>query len=88
MALTVSSVVVMPILAVAKRRLGAKLASRATSGEGGQNMLCAYLAAAVLVGLLANAALGWWWLDPVIGLAVAVQAVREGREAWRGDDCC
>lgn len=88
MALTVSSVVVMPILAVAKRRLGAKLASRATAGEGGQNMLCAYLAGAVLVGLFANATLGWWWLDPVIGLAVAVQAAREGREAWRGEDCC
>lgn len=88
MALTLSSLVVMPILAVAKRRLGARLDSRATAGEGGQNMLCAYLAGAVLVGLAANALLGWWWLDPVIGLAIAAQAVREGREAWRGEPCC
>ena len=88
MALTLTSLVVMPVLAVAKKRLGAKLESRATAGEGGQNMLCAYLAAAVLVGLVGNALFGWWWLDPLIALAIAVQAIREGREAWRGEDCC
>lgn len=88
MALTLVSLVVMPVLAVAKKRLGAKLESRATAGEGGQNMLCAYLAAAVLAGLAANALFGWWWLDPFIGFAIAVQAVREGREAWRGEECC
>jgi hypothetical protein len=49
---------------------------------------CAYLAGAVLIGLAANAWLGWWWLDPLIGLAVAAIAVREGLEAWRGEDCC
>ena len=88
MALTLGSLVVMPVLAIAKKRLGAKLESRATAGEGGQNMLCAYLAAAVLAGLGANALFGWWWLDPIIGLAIAGQAVREGREAWRGEECC
>ena len=55
----------MPALGVAKRRLGARLDSAATAGEGTQNLLCAYLAAAVLAGLLANTLLGWWWLDPV-----------------------
>lgn len=88
MALTLGSLVVMPVLAIAKRRLGARLTSRATVGEGAQNMLCAYLAGAVLAGLGANALLGWWWLDPVVGLVIASQAIREGREAWRGEECC
>ncbi len=87
-ALTVSSVVIMPVLGRAKHRLGARLGSAATAGEGTQNLLCAYLAAAVLVGLVANATLGAWWLDPIIALAVAAVAVKEGREAWRGEDCC
>jgi len=87
-ALTVSSVVIMPVLGRAKHRLGVRLGSAATAGEGTQNLLCAYLAAAVLVGLVANATLGAWWLDPIIALAVAAVAVKEGREAWRGEDCC
>ena len=85
--LTFSSLVLMPALGIAKQRLGSRLGSAATAGEGAQNLLCAYLAAAVLTGLVANALLGWWWLDPVAGLAVAVLAVREGREAWRGETC-
>jgi divalent metal cation (Fe/Co/Zn/Cd) transporter len=88
MVLTASSIVVMPVLGVAKRRLGARLKSLATSGEGGQNLLCAYLAAAVLAGLAANALFGWWWLDPIVGLVVAGLAIHEGRKAWRGEDCC
>lgn len=88
MALTLSSLMVMPALAIAKKRLGARLDSRATAGEGGQNMLCAYLAGAVLIGLGANALFGWWWLDAVVAIGIAVQALREGREAWRGEDCC
>jgi divalent metal cation (Fe/Co/Zn/Cd) transporter len=88
MALTAVSLVAMPLLGVAKRRLGVRLGSAATAGEGGQNLLCAYLAAAVLVGLAGNALFGWWWLDPAIGLLIAGQAVREGRDAWRGKDCC
>jgi divalent metal cation (Fe/Co/Zn/Cd) transporter len=87
-ALTASSLVLMPALGVLKHRLGARLGSRATAGEGTQNLLCAYLAAAVLVGLAANAVLGWWWLDPVVGLLIAAVAIREGREVWRGGDCC
>jgi divalent metal cation (Fe/Co/Zn/Cd) transporter len=77
-----------PVLGVAKHRLEARLDSGATAGEGTQNLLCAYLAGAVLVGLATNALFGWWWLDPLIGLAVAAVAVKEGLESWRGEDCC
>jgi divalent metal cation (Fe/Co/Zn/Cd) transporter len=85
--LSVSSIVVMPLLGRAKQRVGERLGSGATAGEGTQNLLCAYMAAGVLVGLAANAAVGWWWLDPVIALAITVIAVREGREAWAGEGC-
>lgn len=85
--LSVSSIVVMPLLGRAKQRIGERLGSGATAGEGSQNLLCAYMAAGVLVGLAANAALGWWWLDPVIALVIAAIAVREGREAWAGEGC-
>lgn len=80
----------MPIIARAKWRLAADLGSRATAHEGSQNMLCAYLAIALLVGLLANAVLGWWWADPLTALVIAGLALNEGREAWRGepDTCC
>ncbi len=81
----------MPLLARAKRRVGHQLGSRAVESEGGQNMVCAYLSVALLIGLGANAAFGWWWADPLAGLVIAAVAVREGREAWRGkmcDDCC
>ncbi|HUY48598.1 MAG TPA: hypothetical protein VMV92_23245 [Streptosporangiaceae bacterium] len=87
-AVTAASVLVMPVLGVVKQRLGARLDSRATAGEGTQNLLCAAQAAAVLAGLAATAALGWWQADPVIALGLAGLAVREGREAWRGEDCC
>src|SRR5256886_16897727 len=86
--LTISSLVLMPALGVAKQRLGARLGSAATAGEGGQNLLCAYLAAAVLAGLIANGLGGWRWGDPLAGLVVAALAVPEGREAWRGESCC
>jgi divalent metal cation (Fe/Co/Zn/Cd) transporter len=88
MALTASSVVGMPLLGIAKRRLADQLGSAATKGEGNQNLLCAYLAAAVLVGLAGNALFGLWWLDPVAALFIAGVAVREGRETWRGEGCC
>ena len=87
-ALTIGSLVVMPVLGKAKHRLGTRLGSAATAAEGTQNLLCAYLAAAVLAGLAANSLLGWWWLDPVVGLVVAAVAIREGREAWRDEKCC
>ena len=86
-ALSASSMVVMPYLGIAKQRLADRLGSAATKGEGRQNMLCAYLAGALLVGLLANALFGAWWLDPVIGLLIAGVAVKEGREAWSGEGC-
>jgi len=85
--LSVSSIVVMPLLGRAKQRIGERLGSGATAGEGAQNLLCAYMAAGVLVGLGANAAFGWWWLDPVIALVISAIAVREGREAWAGEGC-
>ena len=86
--LSIASLIVMPALGVAKRRLGARLDSAATAGEGTQNLLCAYLATAVLAGLLANTLLGWWWLDPAVALGIAGLAAREGIEAWHGEECC
>jgi divalent metal cation (Fe/Co/Zn/Cd) transporter len=85
--LSISSIVVMPLLGRAKQRVGAGLGSGATAGEGTQNLLCAYMAAGVLAGLVANAVLGWWWLDPVIALGIAALAVHEGLEAWAGETC-
>jgi len=78
----------MPLLARAKRKIGHALGSAATVGEGGQNMICAYLSIALLVGLLANATLGWWWADPSAALVIGAVALREGVESWRGDACC
>ena len=83
-----ASLVVMPTLGVLKQRLSVRLGSAATRGEGRQNMLCGYLAGALLVGLLGNALLGAWWLDPAVGLLIAGVAVSEGRAAWRGHICC
>jgi divalent metal cation (Fe/Co/Zn/Cd) transporter len=87
MVLTGTSVVLMPLLGRAKRRLAVRLDSSATAGEGTQNILCAMQAGAVLVGLAANAAVGAWWLDPLIGMFIAFVAIKEGREAWRGRSC-
>jgi divalent metal cation (Fe/Co/Zn/Cd) transporter len=78
----------MPLLARAKRRVGEKLNSSATVKEGAQNMVCAYLSVALLVGLLLNALAGLWWADPAAALVIAAVAVREGRESWRGEGCC
>lgn len=80
--------VTMPLLAWAKARVGDQLGSAATKSEGRQNMLCAYLSVALLVGLGANALLGWWWADPLTALAIAGVALKEGWETWRGDPCC
>jgi divalent metal cation (Fe/Co/Zn/Cd) transporter len=82
------TLVTMPPLAIAKGRIGEKLGSSATKSEGQQNMLCAYLSAALLVGLGANALFGLWWADPVTALVIASLALKEGRESWRGESCC
>lgn len=86
-ALAATSAITMPYLGIAKQRLAERLGSPATKGEGRQNMLCAYLAGALLIGLSANAIFGAWWLDPAVGLLIAAVAVKEGREAWRGEGC-
>ena len=85
--LTALSLVVMPFLSWAERRAGRELGSASAVADSKQTLLCAYLSAAVLIGLLANALLGWAWADSVAALVIAVFAVREGIEAWRGDAC-
>jgi divalent metal cation (Fe/Co/Zn/Cd) transporter len=86
--LSMVTLATMPPLAAAKARVGERLGSAATRSEGRQNLLCAYLSAALLVGLGGNALLGLWWLDPAAALVVAGVAVKEARRAWRGDACC
>ena len=86
--LAIVTLLSMPPLAVAKARIGEKLGSSATKSEGQQNMLCAYLSAALLLGLGANALFGLWWADPLTALVVAGVAVKEGHESWRGESCC
>ena len=86
--LSISSIIVMPLLGNAKHRIGQRLGSRATAGEGTQNLLCAYLAAGVLTSLALNAAFGLWWADPAVALGIAAIALNEGRHTWRGEGCC
>lgn len=78
----------MPLLARAKRTVGRRLDSAATVSEGTQNLLCAYLSVALLVGLGANALAGWWWADPLAALVIAGVALREGVQGWKGDERC
>ncbi len=85
--LSLATLAVCPWLGRAKLRLGERLGSAATAGEGRQNLMCSYLAGGVLVGLLANTLLGFWWLDPAVALAIAALAAHEGRRAWRGESC-
>lgn len=85
--LTAGTAVFEPILGLAKRRIGTRLGSAATAGEGTQNLLCAYLAMAVFAGLAANTLLGVWWLDGVVALGISGWAVAEGRRAWAGRSC-
>jgi divalent metal cation (Fe/Co/Zn/Cd) transporter len=89
-ALAVVTLATMPPLALAKRRVAERLGSSATASESRQTMLCAYLSAGLLAGLLANALLEWWWADPVVALGIGAVALREARDAWRGEacDCC
>lgn len=86
--LTAVSLVAMPALAIVKRRAGQRIGSRTLVADSTQTRLCAYLSATTLAGLAANAALGWWWADPLAALVISYVAITEGREAWRGDTCC
>jgi divalent metal cation (Fe/Co/Zn/Cd) transporter len=86
--LAVASLIVMPFLSWAQRRTGRALGSNAVVADSTQTLLCTYLSAVLLVGLLLNATLGWSWADPLAGLVIAAVAVKEGREAWRGEGCC
>ncbi len=86
--LAMASLVVMPWLSWAQRRTGRALSSGSVVADSKQTLLCTYLSAVLLVGLLLNALLGWGWADPVAGLVIAAVAVKEGVEAWRGDGCC
>lgn len=82
------SLVVMPFLSWAQRRAGRELGSRSAVADSHQTLLCTYLSAVLLVGLLLNSTLGWSWADPVAALLIAAVAVKEGRDAWKGDGCC
>ncbi|MBI4939715.1 MAG: cation transporter [Actinobacteria bacterium] len=86
-AIAAVSLMVMPFLSWAQRRTGRRLGSATVVADSTQTLLCTYLSAVLLVGLVLNATLGWWWADAVVGLVVAGLAVREGREAWRGEAC-
>jgi divalent metal cation (Fe/Co/Zn/Cd) transporter len=82
------SVVVMPLLALRKRRMAQALDSRSLEADSGQTWLCSYISAFLLVGLGANAAFGWWWADPLAALVIAGLALREGRELWTTQRFC
>lgn len=87
-ALAIASLIVMPVLALAKRRTGRQLGSITVTADSQQTWLCTYLSAILLVGLALNATVGWWWADPIAALLIATLAAREGIEAWNGDTCC
>ncbi|MEU7712950.1 cation transporter [Micromonospora chalcea] len=88
LALAGLSVIVMPVLSAAQRRAGRELGSRSAVADSKQTLLCTYLSVVLLVGLALNGLFGWSWADPVAALVIAVVAVREGRDAWRGETCC
>ncbi len=85
--ITALSVVIMPFLSLAERRAGRELGSATAVADSTQTLICTYLSAAVLVGLVVNSLFGWWWADAIAGLVIAAFAIREGIEAWRGDAC-
>lgn len=85
--ITVLSVIIMPFLSLAERRAGREVGSATAVADSRQTLICTYLSGAVLIGLLLNTWFGWWWADAIAGLVIAVFAIREGIEAWRGDAC-
>ena len=88
MVLAAVSLLVMPFLSWFERRTGRELGSRSAVADSKQTLLCTYLSAVLLAGLVLNAAFGWYWADPIAALVIAGVAVKEGRDAWRGDACC
>jgi divalent metal cation (Fe/Co/Zn/Cd) transporter len=82
------SLAVMPGLSYAQRRAGRELGSKSAVADSKQTLLCTYLSGVLLVGLVVNSLFGWWWADPLAALVIAAVAVKEGREAWRGEHCC
>ncbi|CAN3129902.1 Cobalt transporter [Mycobacterium sp. smrl_JER01] len=82
------SLIVMPVLSFTQRRAGRELGSRSAVADSKQTLLCAYLSAVLLIGLVLHAVAGWTWADPVAALGIAALAAREGVNAWRGDPCC
>ncbi len=86
--LAAASLIIMPLLSAAQRRAGREYGSAAVVADSKQTLLCAYLSGVLLVGLVANATLGWWWADSLVALVIAGVAVREGITAWQGSRCC
>ncbi|MFD5244221.1 cation transporter [Amycolatopsis sp. NPDC058340] len=82
------SLLVMPFLSYAQRRAGRELGSASAVADSKQTLLCTYLSGVLLVGLLLNSLFGWYWADPLVALVIAAVAIKEGREAWRGEHCC
>ena len=82
------SLVVMPFLSFVQRRAGRELGSLSAVADSKQTLLCTYLSAVLLVGLLLNSVFGWSWADPIAALVIAVIAAKEGLDAWKGDTCC
>lgn len=80
------SIIVMPTLGFAKKRLAEKMGSAVLRADAAETFLCSWLSVILLAGLVLNATVGWWWADPVAALGIAWLALREGREAWSGDD--
>jgi divalent metal cation (Fe/Co/Zn/Cd) transporter len=83
-----ASLVIMPVLSLAQRRAGRELGSLSAVADSKQTLLCTYLSAILLAGLVLNSVWGWSWADPIAALGIAAIAVREGIKAWRGDPCC
>jgi divalent metal cation (Fe/Co/Zn/Cd) transporter len=88
LALAALSLLVMPVLSAGQRRAGRALGSASAVADSKQTLLCTYLSGVLLVGLAVNSLFDWWWADPAAALVIAAVAVKEGREAWRGDACC
>lgn len=82
------SLAVMPFLSLAQRRAGRELGSRSAVADSRQTLLCTYLSGVLLLGLVLNSTLGWSWADPVAALVIAAVAIKEGRDAWKGESCC